>query len=344
MALMFFGRKVDVATDRKVDGLSEELQDIFYLAALAPSSHNIQSWSVDVFQDENRIAIQIDPSRHLSVVDPANREMYISLGCYTETLIQAFKAYSYDTDVTYDTVDKTMFIYYEKTSDLIDDDLIEKITTRHTDKSPFEKDKYIDDAYLDVAIGNKSISFYGIDSDEFEVIKVFTQEAYNKQAYDASAAKELSDLLRFSDSEARETKDGLPAEQLGITGLKKSLYYLSTNHESAQGETFAKQGISTTENQLNGCNTFVVISSENDEASLINCGRTTVNFWLAMVENGISVHPMSYALEDEEIKTTMMSELNTSDEPQMILRIGYASKYGTNADIRRDLADYVRVR
>ncbi|MBQ7147424.1 MAG: hypothetical protein IJR96_01605 [Pseudobutyrivibrio sp.] len=60
--------------------------------------------------------------------------MYISLGCYTETLIQAFKAYSYDTDVTYDTVDKTMFIYYEKTSDLIDDDLIEKITTRHTDE------------------------------------------------------------------------------------------------------------------------------------------------------------------------------------------------------------------
>ncbi len=40
-----------------------------------------------------------------------------------ETLIQAFKAYSYDTDVTYDTVDKTKFIYYEKTSELIDDGL-----------------------------------------------------------------------------------------------------------------------------------------------------------------------------------------------------------------------------
>ena len=69
-----------------------------------------------------------------------------------------------------------------------------------------------------------------------------------------------------------------------------------------------------------------------------------MDFWLAMVENGISVHPMSYALEDQDIKADMMSELELSAEPQMILRIGYVRDYGTNAKIRRDIDDYVNIK
>ena len=340
--LLIMGRRVDVHTDKNVEGLSAELQEVFYLAGLSPSSHNIQSWIIDVYGNENRVEIQIDPKRNLSVVDPGEREMYISLGCYTETLVQAFKAYGYNTACKYDITGNRMTVSYEKISDAVVDDLIARIISRHTDKAPFEKDKPVDSRILDeVVSGSETLSYYTIGTDEYEVIKSSTQAAYNNQAYDPAAAEELSGLLRFSDSEAKNAKDGLPAEQLGMTGIKKGLYYLTTDHESAKGETFAKQGIQTTEKQLEGCNTFVLISSDNDEEALIDCGRSTVKFWLKMVEKGISVHPMSYALEDTEIKSDMMSDLRISGVPQMILRIGYVPDYGTNAGIRRDLSEYV---
>ncbi|MFQ7390262.1 MAG: hypothetical protein ACLRP3_23470 [Escherichia sp.] len=41
-------------------------------------------------------------------------------------------------------------------------------------------------------------------------------------------------------------KDGLPAEQLGITGIKKLLYYSFFDRQKAQGEAFAAESISKT--------------------------------------------------------------------------------------------------
>lgn len=343
--LLFIGRKINVKTDKNVNGLSEELQEVFYLASLSPSSHNIQSWLVNVYTDENRIEIQIDPERKLSVVDPTGREMYISLGCYIETMTQAFRAYGYDTTSQFNADEKKMVVTYEKVSDTVDQEIINLITTRHTDKSPFYKDKLVVSSTLESAISHSAanITYYPIGTPEYDIIKSSTMTAYKKQAYDEAAAKELSTWLRLSNGETMIYKDGLPAEQLGITGIKKSLYYVFTNHDSATGETFAKQGMDSTEKQLEGCNTFVIIASANDEESLINCGRATVSFWLEMVDVGVSVHPMSYALEDSEIKSDMISTINLKEEPQMILRVGYVSDYGENAAIRRDLAEYINV-
>ena len=53
-ALLYAGRKVNVDTNKNVEGLSKELQEVFYLAALSPSSHNIQSWIINVYPEKDR--------------------------------------------------------------------------------------------------------------------------------------------------------------------------------------------------------------------------------------------------------------------------------------------------
>lgn len=73
--LFVMGRKLNVNTDRQVEGLDQELQEILYLAALAPSSHNIQGWKTKVDPKNSLITIEADRSRALSVVDPKNREL-----------------------------------------------------------------------------------------------------------------------------------------------------------------------------------------------------------------------------------------------------------------------------
>ncbi|MBP5599656.1 MAG: hypothetical protein J6X48_05180 [Lachnospiraceae bacterium] len=341
--LLFLGRRIDVKTNKKVSNLSEELQEIFYLGSLAPNSHNIQSWEVTVYPNDEYVVVSADPDKKLDVIDPKGREVLISLGCYAETLMKSFEAFGYGTEFSFDEENKEITVKYHKSSAETDLSIVDLIKKRHTDKRAFN-DQTLSDTYLSSECESIDSFFYFENgSSEFEAIKKSTLDAYIVQANDKEAAEELSNWLRLSNAETKETKDGLPAEQLGILGIKKSLYYITTNHESAKGETFSKQGIDTAKKQLEGCSGFCIISSENTEKQLVECGMQTVELWLELTDAGISVQPMSYAIEEEEYKANLQSVLNI-DNIQMILRIGYTSEYGSNAGIRRDLADYISVK
>ena len=341
--LVVNSRKINVKTDKNVEGLSDELQEVFYLASLAPSSHNIQSWDVIVTPDEHKLIIHTDPLRHLKVVDPDDRELFISLGCYAGMLEKAFEVYGYSTVSRYENGE--IILEYERVSETINDDLKNVIKKRHTNKDPFETDKQIPGDVLGGLCDTASEVFcYSQGMPEFDLIKEATRKAYNDQAYNEEAARELSDWLRLSDSETMKTKDGLPAEQLGITGIKKALYYAFTDHESARGESFARMGIEKTEKQLDGCSAFIVLSSGEDKEDLIQCGMDLVELWLKAVENDVSVHPMSYALEDPKICKQLTGDLGLKTTPQMILRTGYVDDYGANDGIRRDLSEYIKVK
>ena len=337
------GRRVDVNTDKEVDGLDQEMQEVFYLASLSPSSHNIQGWITKVDPAKGLVTIEADKTRSLDVVDPENREMYVSLGCYTETMLCAFKAYGYYAVSTYDDEHHRCVVNFSKAGKK-DDKAVELIMRRHTDKNPFISGKKIEEAVVGEILKQvPDAGFYLSGSSGFDTIKTTSIKAYKKQAYNKAAAGELSKWLRLSDREAKGNKDGLPAEQLNIRGIKKVLYYLFTDHESAKGDRFAKQGVDTCSKQLEGSAGFAVVYGNNNEAAFVECGRNTVKLWLALTEQGISVHPMSYALEDQEIEPELKTSLEMDKEPQMILRIGYVKDYGENLKIRRDLADYVSV-
>ncbi|MEX2054805.1 MAG: hypothetical protein WD972_01360, partial [Candidatus Andersenbacteria bacterium] len=46
---------------------------------MAPSAHNTQPWQFRIA--ENSIDVFVDWKRHLTVSDPTQRELYLSLGC-----------------------------------------------------------------------------------------------------------------------------------------------------------------------------------------------------------------------------------------------------------------------
>ncbi len=349
--LILSGRPVDVQTDQSLQGLPEDLCEVLYLGSLAPSSHNIQSLRVSVYPSEEKIVIAADPTRKLDVVDPDGRELHISLGCYIKTLQNAFTAYGYETTLRYDPADGTSILHYYGKKEAGEPALAEAIRIRHTDKSAFDPEKRVTQADFDAlpfdhtgvsCFTRNNNGSYSYENAGFRAITEASMTAYEKQAYDADAAKELAKWLRFSDRETLEKRDGLPAEQLGLSGIKKSLYYLFTDRESAQGESFAKQGIDTTRKQLEGCAGFVVIASGYSKQELIECGMKTVDVWMALTRAGISVQPMSYALEDPDSRKKLEDALGITN-PQMILRIGYASEYGRNNAIRREPTDYISV-
>lgn len=347
--LSFLGRPLQVKTNTKLDGVSEELCDVLYYGSFAANSHNMQSWKTELNIDDRQITVSIDPERTLEHTDPEYREMYISLGCYIQSICFSFDAYGYDTEVEYPTPssgsNQTAAISFTRRENAeIKSEQIETIKRRHTDKSAYSKDE-IDDSILDDLLKNNiGIYCYKTGSEEFEYIKIGTLEAITAQAAAQSEyMQELNKWMRFSDKEVESKKDGISAEMIGLKGIIKALYYLTTNHNSAEKDAFADQGISTAQNQLENCGTFFVITGGDTVIDWIEAGRKTQEFWYRCVENNIAVQPLSAMLETAPYSKEIKDKLGVTQNVQMILRCGYVKNYGENAAVRRDLNEYVTV-
>ncbi|MBK8020876.1 MAG: hypothetical protein IPK19_05470 [Chloroflexi bacterium] len=78
---------------------SVRLRQLVRYATLAANGHNAQAWKFAI--RENTIEIHPDYSRRLPVVDPEDRELWMSLGCALENLLVAARATGYDAEVVY---------------------------------------------------------------------------------------------------------------------------------------------------------------------------------------------------------------------------------------------------
>jgi nitroreductase len=79
--------------------LEEQLRFLLRYAVLAPSARNAQPWRFEV--DGATVRLYADPARWQPVADPAQRELYLGLGCALENLLVAAEHFGFGTSVTY---------------------------------------------------------------------------------------------------------------------------------------------------------------------------------------------------------------------------------------------------
>ncbi|MDR2870153.1 MAG: hypothetical protein LBV04_06870 [Deferribacteraceae bacterium] len=333
-------------------GLDQRVQDIIYYASLAPSGHNTQPWLVEIeageFRLQGRMTVRLDSSRALPAVDPTLRETCISIGAFIENLVRAFDAYGYSTELSFnEQLDASAenpivveIVYAQTASHLPRIQALELMAKRHSDKSEY-LDKPICTSSLAQLSGQfPELSCYEKGSTGFDWLKTATLDANIVQAADLAKRAELAQWLRFSDEEATEKADGLPAEQLGLSGIIKTLYYWTTDRESAQSDKFAQQGVDMAKNALDHCAAFFVLTGGSGSYEAVLTGRRVQAFWLAATELGISLGPMSQALEEILWASKIDSELGLEQPAQMLFRAGYVENYGENNRIRRPVSAY----
>ena len=348
ITLYLLGKPAKVNTDTNLSGVSDELCSVLYYGSLAANSHNTQGWKAKLDIQGQKMIISIDTERSLEIVDPECRELYISVGCYIEALTFAFDAYGYDTKVEYadfpDTQSEIATIsYYRRENAEINNRQLETIKRRHTDKRSYNADRINAEVITQLLKDTDGIYCFETGTEEFEYLKNGTMEAISKQSAEAAYRQELNQWMRFSNKEVEQKKDGISAEMIGLNGIVKAFYYLTTNHQNAESDTFATQGINTAKKQTGNCSAFFVITGNDTEIDWIEAGRKTQAFWYRCVENNISIQPLSAMLEVVPYSEHIQSELGTTENVQMILRAGYVDDYGENASVRRDLNEYISV-
>jgi len=327
--------------------IPQPLRDALSYASLAPSSHNAQMWKVSYSLSKSAFTVMLDPSRSLTKVDPLDREGYISIGAYVKTMEVALSAFGYSPVV--EILEKNGEVVAVVTlgafgSAVPDKARLALLEERHTDKRNFNTNAIDDQARATIlATDQVALSFIPRGSEPYTYLQEGIVKAMEIQSANQEKRNELSEWLRYSDKERDAKQDGLPAEQLGITGIKKFFYYFFVDKEYAQGDSYAKQGVDMTREQAENNAGFFILTGGNTPQELIRTGMSLQKAWLTATRNQVAIHPMSQLLEEEPYRSEIQKRLHLKQPVQMVLRAGYVPKYLKNNKIRRDIDQFISV-
>lgn len=301
--------------------------EIIRFASLAPNGHNTQPWKFSI--SHNTIRMFPDFSRRLPVVDPDDRELFISMGCALENLIIAAENMGYSTDVQYfpndEPADCIRINIKSSTSALQNNQhLFKAISVRQSTRSEYDSNPVpnSDLKQLENVKTSRNISIQLFtDNKKIKALTEFVTDGNLKQYDDEKFLNELINWIRFNDSEAIKTMDGLPSRCSGNPSVPRwlgKLFFNLTVSGKSQAQIDQKR-ISTS----SGLALF--ISQKDDKQSWIETGRVFERFVLLATTLNIKNAHHNQPIEVPDVRSKLTSYLGLgSMKPQLLIRFGYA--------------------
>lgn len=343
--LSIFSGCGSVSRENFTDVISDPVEQIIYYASLAGNSHNTQPWYVEVVSD-SLLYLKADFSRKLHIVDPDSRGLFISLGAFLKNLEIAAGSLGYqakvEITVNHKNDSNVATIHLGRSEKTVSD--LRQIENRRTLRTPFHNTD-ISKYHLDKLIDNntREILYFSSSSEEGKYIAEQTLAAYTQQAQDDQAKRELSNWMRFSNSDVEKHRDGLTTSGMGITGLGGFFVRNFYKPEDSMKDSFIKTGIEKTKEQVENCGGWIVITqSEDTPYKWINTGRLYQRMNLLYRDLMIGMHPMNQMIEEENFEKKANEHLSLHGVIQFVARIGYVDSYPPANSVRRPVTDIIR--
>lgn len=324
-------------------GLSPDEVSILSYAALAPSGHNTQPWTVSVM-DRGHWRIGSERQRWLPAVDPANRETMLSIGAFMENLMTAAHATGYGIEYTVIARAATdaqlidLHLHKDRTAEYP----MARLTTRRTVRGGYEDTRIKIEDLRAVTGRSKDFIYFARDTAPARFLAQATIEANRKQAYRDAAQAELANWIRWSKAEQEGFRNGLTPAGMEITGLAG--WYVSTfyNRESALKKGFRETGIQQVVERVAQGAGWLVMTGTPGVAGWIESGRLFQRMWLKLRERTLAIHPMTQLLEETPGTQTITRALGIDGVPQFILRVGYVRSYPDPVSPRMPVSAFTR--
>lgn len=328
-------------TSSFIAGLETELADLIVLAALAPSGHNAQPWTVKLITSHHWI-IGTDSTRWLPAVDPHNREMMISIGAFLENLATAASSKGYAIEIqmiTDSTIANEIAAVKLQKKETVSDFSVQRIAARRTLRSNFlSKDLFNEDIMLLTQGDQEAFRYYSRDSKEGKALAEGTILANQIQGYREPAQEELADWIRWSNQDSRLYGNGLTPETMEIQGVSRWYVKNFYSRQSVLKEEFRQAAIQKSKEQATAGSGWLLLTGKAATVTeLIRTGRNLQRIWLKVRERNIALHPMTQVIEEAVTAKALPSSLGITDDIQMVLRVGYVNYYPRPVSLRMPL-------
>lgn len=329
-------------------------------ALLAPHSHNLQSWLVDLGVP-GEITLFVDRRRLLPQTDPHSRQMMLSQGCFIELLDLAARQKGLRTQIELfpqgafgpAAVDArpTARIRLVPDASVQPDPLFAQIVHRRTNREAYEALEPEAAALSAIAASVRPhpvrVGFVGAAQPEAMVQhRRIAREAWRIELVTPRTVMESLQVLRVGPGEIARYRDGISlnapmARALAAVGL-------FDRRQVPAPDSFS------TRTQIEDFNAriertpafFWLVTEGNDRFTQIQAGRAYVRAQLAATAAGLSMQPLSQALQEYPEQAGPYAEIHRLlDAPtphftvQMWTRLGHAPAIGPSP--RRGLAAHL---
>ena len=298
----------------RVDGGAREL--IRY-ATLAANSHNSQPWKFTA--EERRITIAPDLARRCPAVDPNDHHLFVSLGCAAENLALAAAAAGLTATTAIESDAITMALEPDHP---LESDLFKAIPSRQStralyDGRPVSNDKL---AALEQAGTRAGVSVMIItDKAKINSISDYVTEGNSAQMRDRAFMDELKHWIRFNDSDAVATMDGLSAaascNPQWPAWLARPLLPLVLT-ERSENQKYRDQIQSSS-------GVAIFVADHSDHAHWVEVGRACQRFALQATALGLKHAFINQPVEVPQVRKPFASFLGIGERlPDLVMRFG----------------------
>ena len=335
---------------------------ILSYAILAPHSHNLQSWVVDL-GTPGEITLSCDLKRLLPQTDPWSRQIMMSHGTFLELLDLAARARGLRADFTLfpqgvfgpDQLDTRPVARIRLTPDaaVAPDPLFAQILRRRTNRSLYDATRPLgtsDWQTLAAAVKPHALRFGQVDGTQQQALaehRRIAAEAWRIELITPRTIMESFDLLRVGADEIARHRDGLSlTDPMPVLLARVGLF--DRARAPAPDSYATTSQIKDFNQKLDSTPGFFwMVSDGNERVTQINAGRAHARVQLAATALGLSMQPLSQALQEyaEQAKTyreihALAGAARPGQTVQMWARVGYAP--AVSPAPRRRLNDFIR--
>lgn len=314
-------------------------------AILAPNSHNLQSWRVDLSRPDE-ITLFIDLQRLLPETDPLSRQMMLSQGTFLELLDLAASQKGLRADITLfpegafgpKTLDgrPTARVRLVPDAATQPDPLFAQIFQRRTNREAYEarapEATALKAIASSVALHPVRVGFVSPDqADLLQQHRNIAMEAWRIELVTPRTLLESYKVLRIGPTEIAQHRDGISVNDpmlrvINALGLFDRSQASAPDSSAVTGQIDKFNATIATTPAF-----FSLVTQGNDRFTQVNAGRAYVRAQLAATAQGLSMHPLSQAIQEypEQAKPyaaihALLNAPPSTQTVQMWARLGYA--------------------
>lgn len=339
-------RRGDAARPLPTSQLPADARQILHLAALAPSGHNTQPWTVRLLGPYHWV-IGNDPRGWLPVVDPTQRETMLSLGAFVQNLEYAAAHFGYQCRWEVRAATR-------QAAEVLEVQLARRPGPAYADVGALLGRRTLRTGLAAEAIRPADVQFLtGGEaahhhflppaSPEGLYLTAATLTANQQQAGHDAAQRELAHWVRWGGAAVQRHRDGLTAAGMGIDGPAGWAVRHFYDSASVLTPDFRRRGLAKTAGQLATHGGWLVLTSPDQSvAALLDAGRRLERLWLRARGRGVAVHPMTQVLEERPGPASLGQRLGLGAPVQFVLRLGYVADYPAPVSLRRPVEWFAR--
>ena len=282
-------------------------------AILAPHSHNLQSWVVDLGTPDE-ILLRCDPTRLLPETDPLSRQIMMSHGTFLEMLDIAARERGLRADIALfpegafgpQKIDARPVARIRLVADptVVKDALFAQILARRTNRSAYEPARAVPAEARQAmaeAVAPLAMRFGFVGTEQPTALqrhRAIASEAWRIELITPRTIMESYRVLRVGAAEVAQHRDGLTVMDPKLVWMDR--LGLFDRSKAPAPDSFATTSqIEDFNAKLASTTSFLwIVSAGNDRATQVNAGRAYARVQLAGTAHGIAMQPLSQALQE----------------------------------------------